>query len=90
MYDIHQPAMPMPGTPAMPAMPMPGMPMPHYSIYPLPFMPYCVRMAHAYVPYQCFTNSFPINEALQKGTYFPELYQPYNPEKKLGGVTDNE
>lgn len=90
MYDIHQPAMPMPGTPAMPMPVMPGMPMPHYGIYPLPFMPYCVKMAHAYVPYQCFTNSYPIQEALLKGTYFPELYQPYMPEKKLGRMTDNE
>lgn len=55
------------------------MPMMGYmpGIYPIPFMPVCVMMAHAYVPYQYYAQSYPIDEALDKGTYFPELYQPY-------------
>ncbi len=61
-----------------PLMPGPG----HYGIYPIPFMPPCVRLANAYVPYQCYTHAFPIDEALCKGTLFPELYMPYVAEKK--------
>ncbi|SCZ02278.1 spore coat associated protein CotJA [Alkaliphilus peptidifermentans] len=59
----------------------------YHGIYPIPFMPVCVKMAHAYVPYQQYPIAYPTTaEALEKGTYFPELYQPYVPKaKKMGG-----
>ena len=50
---------------------------PDPDIYPIPFMPECVMMAHAYVPYQTYMQAYPLTEALDKGTLFPELYQPY-------------
>jgi hypothetical protein len=41
-----------------------------------------VELARAYVPFQQYTTTFPIKEALLKrGTLFPELYKPY---KKKG------
>lgn len=49
------------------------------QIYPVPFMPINPQYAHAYVPYQSFTTTFPIGEALMKGTIFPELINVYNP-----------
>ncbi|MBU5675370.1 spore coat associated protein CotJA [Alkaliphilus sp. MSJ-5] len=49
------------------------------QIYPVPFMPTNPLYAHAYVPYQSFTTTFPIGEALMKGTIFPELSNVYNP-----------
>ncbi|KAB3534858.1 spore coat associated protein CotJA [Alkaliphilus pronyensis] len=59
----------------------------HRGIYPIPFMPVCVMMAHAYVPYQQCPITFPTTaEALRKGTLFPELYQPYMPKaNRMGG-----
>lgn len=38
----------------------------------------CFQLAHAYVPWQHYTPPFfsPV-EALEKGTMFPDLYQPY-------------
>lgn len=39
-------------------------------------MPY-MKMAHAYVPYQFFAGTFSPDVSLQKGTAFPDLYQPY-------------
>ncbi|WP_034328840.1 spore coat associated protein CotJA [Alkaliphilus transvaalensis] len=59
------------------------MPMMRHGIYPIPFMPACVKLASAYVPYQCYMQAYPLPEALMKGTLFPELYQPYIPEEKL-------
>ncbi|AKL94436.1 spore coat protein CotB [Clostridium aceticum] len=50
---------------------------PYPGIYPIPFMPMYVMLAHAYVPYQTYMNAYPLTEALMKGTLFPELYQPY-------------
>lgn len=41
-----------------------------------------MRLAHAYVPFQSFTNSYSPEEALRRGTLFPELYMPYRPERK--------
>ncbi|NLM96384.1 MAG: spore coat associated protein CotJA [Halanaerobiaceae bacterium] len=38
-----------------------------------------MRLAHAYVPFQTFKNAFPPEEALRRGTLFPELYMPYRP-----------
>lgn len=58
---------------------MPG----YYGIYPIPFMPPCVMLANAYVPYQCYVKGFPAPEALDKGTLFPELYQPYVEKKEV-------
>ncbi|MBM7614459.1 spore coat associated protein CotJA [Alkaliphilus hydrothermalis] len=56
-----------------------------FGIYPIPFMPACPQYANAYVPYQYYCQSFPLPEALMKGTLFPELYKPYMPERQLGG-----
>lgn len=41
-------------------------------------MPKTVEYAEAYVPYQQYTKSYNPQEALEKGTMFPELYRPYN------------
>ena len=37
------------------------------------------ELAQACVPYQQYTASYPPEEALEKGTMFPELYRPYMP-----------
>lgn len=42
-----------------------------------------VRLAAAYVPYQCLCELFSPMEALKKGTAFPELYSPYDAKAKL-------
>ncbi|ABW18448.1 hypothetical protein Clos_0901 [Alkaliphilus oremlandii OhILAs] len=49
------------------------------QIYPVPFMPVNPLYAHAYVPYQSSSNTFPMDEALMQGTIFPELTNLYNP-----------
>lgn len=36
-----------------------------------------MRLAHAYVPYQYYSQSYPPEKALERGTLFPELYMPY-------------
>jgi hypothetical protein len=36
-----------------------------------------VRLAEAYIPYQRYANLYPVEEALQKGTIFADLYRPY-------------
>jgi hypothetical protein len=43
----------------------------------------CNRMAlaHSYVPWQYYNSAFCPQEALMKGTLFPELYGPYMPPK---------
>ena len=41
-----------------------------------------MRLAHAYVPDQPYIALFPLDEALKKGTIFPNLYMPYMPAKK--------
>lgn len=38
-----------------------------------------VRLAAAYVPYQCLCQTYNLLEALKKGTAFPELYSPFEP-----------
>ena len=49
---------------------------------PVPIMPICPILARAYVPYQVYQMSFNLNEALEKGTLYPELYQPYVERRK--------
>lgn len=39
------------------------------------------ELARASVPYQYYTDSYPLMEALKKGTLFPELYRPYRKER---------
>lgn len=46
-------------------------PYPPQAYPPPPF-----RLAHAYVPWQCYNVAYSPAEALCKGTLFPELYQP--------------
>ncbi|WP_041606154.1 spore coat associated protein CotJA [Halothermothrix orenii] len=38
-----------------------------------------MRLSRAYIPFQRYTSRFSLEEALQKGTLFPELYMPYRP-----------
>lgn len=40
-----------------------------------------MMLAHSYVPWQQYTSAFSPQEALMKGTLFPELYGPYMPPK---------
>jgi hypothetical protein len=44
---------------------------------PIPVMPYCPRLANAYVPYQYITDIFMPQEGLDRGTIFPQLFDPY-------------
>lgn len=60
------------------------------GIYPIPFMPLCVYLANAYVPYQYFGQLFGPEEALEKGTLFPDLYSPYVVEDKEGKICPKE
>ena len=39
----------------------------------IPFMPVKPELAQAYVPYQLYSKIMPAQEALRKGTVFPEL-----------------
>ncbi|WP_246582899.1 spore coat associated protein CotJA [Clostridium mobile] len=45
-------------------------------------LPGNIQFARAYVPIQPYTGTFPLDEALRKGTLFPNLYIPY-PIKSL-------
>lgn len=47
-------------------------------------LPPYMKMAHAYVPYQFWGNTFQPADALQKGTIFPDLYQPYEKQRGWG------
>lgn len=38
-----------------------------------------MRLAHSYVPWQRYNLAFSPQEALMKGTLFPELYGVYTP-----------
>lgn len=40
-------------------------------------VPANVKLAHAYVPFQCYHKAFCPAEALTKGTLFPELWGVY-------------
>lgn len=42
-------------------------------------LPEAVCLAHAYVPWQFYNRAFCPEEALAKGTLFPELFGPYKP-----------
>lgn len=42
------------------------------------------ELAKAYMPYQQYSASYPPEEALEKGTMFPELYRPYHKEDRYG------
>jgi hypothetical protein len=37
------------------------------------------ELARAYVPPQQYVDTFPLPEALAKGTLFPDLFKPYTP-----------
>ncbi|MBM7624920.1 spore coat associated protein CotJA [Sporohalobacter salinus] len=39
------------------------------------------RLAQAYIPFQIYEEHYEPQEALKKGTLFPELYHPYRQEK---------
>jgi|BioPla2DNA2_1021312.scaffolds.fasta_scaffold08100_10 hypothetical protein len=71
------------GVNAMQAIPNPNAPMNMANPYPNPMampmynMPPEIQLARAYVPDQPYERLFPLNEALKKGTLFPNLYQPY-------------
>ena len=39
----------------------------------IPVMPIRPKLAEAYVPYQLYGKILPVQEALKKGTVFPEL-----------------
>ena len=41
------------------------------------FMAPAARLARAYVPWQRYGATYNPQEALEKGTLFPELYRPY-------------
>ncbi len=41
-----------------------------------------LELARAYVPFQQFSTNYSPQEALNKGTYFPELYKPYRRERR--------
>lgn len=36
-----------------------------------------MKLAHAYVPFQCIDCIFPPMQGLDAGTIFPELHRPY-------------
>lgn len=40
-----------------------------------------MQLAHSYVPWQVYDKAFSPQEALMKGTLFPELYGTYLPPK---------
>lgn len=41
-----------------------------------------VRLAAAYIPYQKLCTLFPPIEGFKRGTIFPELFSPYEPQDK--------
>lgn len=41
-----------------------------------------LQLATAYVLDQPYTDKYPLDEALEKGTLFPNLYRPYDPKKE--------
>ncbi|MFW5999303.1 MAG: spore coat associated protein CotJA [Halanaerobiaceae bacterium] len=43
-----------------------------------------MRLAHAYVPFQQYTDNYNPAEALNRGTLFPELYMPYRSGQERG------
>ncbi|WP_058486371.1 spore coat associated protein CotJA [Defluviitalea phaphyphila] len=56
--------------------------MPKHMPFPMmPVMPKNIQLARTYILDQPYDNLFPLNEALKKGTLFPNLYQPYSKNK---------
>lgn len=51
----------------------------HPNCMPMP------KLAHAYVPFQQLKTIYPPMEGLDKGTIFPELYDPYCPKRNHSG-----
>ncbi|MFW6238269.1 MAG: spore coat associated protein CotJA [Bacillota bacterium] len=43
-----------------------------------------MKLAHAYVPVQQYTDNYSPTRALNRGTLFPDLYMPYNPDQERG------
>jgi|GEM_PF-1906921 len=67
-----------PGPPTGPYVP-PGSPVgPHIPPQPPtgPYLPH-MELARAYIPVQVFGPTYSLNEALEKGTLFPDLWRPY-------------
>lgn len=44
-----------------------------------------LELARAYIPYQQYAKSYSDEEALHKGTMFPELYSPYDKHEEMRG-----
>lgn len=42
-----------------------------------PVFPSTIKLAHAYVPFQCLNCIYPPMKGLKRGTIFPELDMPY-------------
>lgn len=43
-----------------------------------------MALAMAYVPWQRWTETYPLDEGLKKGTIFPDLYLPFEGRRKGG------
>lgn len=43
-----------------------------------------MALAMAYVPWQRWTETYPLDEGLAKGTIFPDLYLPFEGRRKGG------
>jgi len=41
-----------------------------------------MELARAYVPYQQYSKNYSLSEALNKGTFFPELWKPYRKKRR--------
>lgn len=39
------------------------------------------NLAQAYIPFQAYDEQYNPQEALEKGTLFPELYRPYKKKR---------
>ncbi len=57
-----------------------------YFIEPLPPSP---TVTMAYVPYQNASALYAPEQALCKGTLFPDLDKPFNPESNRGGMKND-
>ncbi|AGB42424.1 Spore coat associated protein JA (CotJA) [Halobacteroides halobius DSM 5150] len=43
--------------------------------------PWELKLAQAYIPFQVYNQAYELEEALKKGTLFPELYFPYHKQR---------
>lgn len=41
------------------------------------------RLARAYIPFQVWSEIWPWEVGLDKGTIFPELFSPYSPRERV-------